>query len=69
MNARAGGVEIPADERCHLGDIIAYLVPEIIGYLGYDGGIHAVEGASERGVFKHHGLKRHVARALADAEQ
>ena len=45
------------------------LVDDVVGYLGDDPCVHAVEGALERCVLEYHRFKRNIARALAYAEQ
>ena len=56
VDACTGDVEVPAHEGRHGGDVIANLVLEVVGDLCDGGGVHAVQRATERGVFKHHGL-------------
>ena len=68
MDACTGDVEVPTHKGRHGGDVIADLVLEVVGDLGDGGGVHAVQRATERGVFKHHGLQRHIAGALTDAQ-
>ena len=57
------------DEESHGGDVVADVALEEVGDLGDDGGVHAVQRASEGGVLEDHGLQGHIAGALADAEQ
>ena len=64
-----GDVEVPADEGGSGGDVVADFLCEIFGDFGDDGGVHAVCGSSEGGVFHDHGFQRAVAGAFADAQQ
>ena len=69
MDAGARDVEVAPDERRHRRDAVADLVLEVVGDLGDDRRVHAVERAAQRRVLEHHRLERDVARALADAQQ
>ena len=69
VDAGAGHVEVAAHEGGHHRNVVANLLVEVVGDLSDHGGVHAVEGATQRGVLHHHGLQRDVARALADAQQ
>ena len=67
--AGAGRVEVAAHKRRARGYRVAYLVFEVLGYLGYRREVHAVHSAAQRGVLHRHGLQRAVAGALAYAQQ
>ena len=69
MDARAGGVERPADERGVGRYDVAEFRFEIAGDVGNGGKVHAVVRAAQGGVFDRHRFERAVARTLADAEQ
>ena len=69
MDTSARGVEVAPDERRHRRDVVADLVLEVVGDLGDDRRVHAVERAAQRRILEHHRLERDVARALADAQQ